>query len=64
MLDKSGVTKERISENYYQIKNDITQMIESEIQKLLEKKSKNAENQSFNVKEKITKSSIKRSQQS
>ena len=64
MLDKSGVTKERISENYYQIKNDITQMIESEIQKLLEKKSKNAENQSFNVKEKITKSSRKRSQQS
>ena len=39
MLDKSGVTQERISENYYQIKNDITQMIESEIQKLLEKKA-------------------------
>jgi len=60
MLDKSSVTKERISENYYQIKSDIAQMIETEVQKLLEKRSNNVENQSFKVKEKKTKSSTKR----
>jgi len=37
MVDKSGVTKERISENYHQIKSDIAQMIEYEIQTLLQK---------------------------
>jgi hypothetical protein len=61
MGDKSGVTKERIAENYYQIKSDITQMIESEIQLLLKKSSKIIESHAVKVKRKKTKSTGKRS---
>jgi hypothetical protein len=43
-----------------EIKNDIAQMIESEIQKLLEKSSKNAENQELKAKNKKIKSNRKR----
>ena len=60
MLEKSTVTKERISENYYRIKSDITQMIESEIQKLLDERSKTTENQSLKVKNGKSKSDRKR----
>ena len=61
MLDKSSVTKERISENYYQIKNDIAQMIESVIEKLLDKCPKKVENQESKAKNKKTKSNRTRS---
>jgi hypothetical protein len=61
MSDKSTVTKEQISENYYQIKNEITQMIESEIQKLLDKASENAFMKSLKMKDKKDKSDGKRS---
>jgi hypothetical protein len=61
MLNKSTVTKEKISENYYQIKNDITRMIESEIQKLLEKSTKNGDNQELKTKNRKTKSRRERS---
>ena len=60
MFRKSRVTKEEISQNYYQIKSDITQMIGSEIQKLLEKMSNNAENKPVKVKEKTPNSNRKR----
>jgi hypothetical protein len=57
MLDNSNVTKKMIYENYYRIKNDIIQMVESEIQKLLETLPKETENQEPKIKNKKTKSS-------
>lgn len=54
------MTKERISENYYRIKSDIAQMIESEIQKLLDESAKTAENQNLKAKHGKSKSDRKR----